>query len=207
MTNFSRATGRKADFAIGFFKLLMAIACLSLLVVFLDVEIGPRRVINNLDFWLWACNGVMIILYLAAGGFFMVWFYAFYKQLYLGSPHSLRIPPVWTVLGFSFPLANLFLPYVLVVNTWRRLRELNASAVEDFTVVGSPRYFKVWWFSHLVCFFSVPGAYIFVLTKMHGRESEIAQIGLSVFAYTMVCVSAFFAIRLVRELKSYWLRV
>jgi len=151
----------------------------------------------------------MIVLYLTAGGFFMVWFYALYKRLYVESPQVLRVPPVWTVLGFSFPVANLFLPYVLVVKTWRRLNELNREGSDENENINvsiaaePPRYFKVWWASHLICFFAVPFAYTAVLTGLQNQSSEIAQITLSAFAYSMVCVSAAYAIRLVRELKSF----
>jgi hypothetical protein len=205
MTTTSLATGRKADYAIGFFKLLIAIACLSLLVVFLDERIMRRAATEDFDSWLWACNAIMTVLYLAAGGFYMFWFYALYKQLYSESPHILRVPPVWTVLGFSFPIANLFLPYLLVVKAWRRLKEMNAPVSANLAAVvpDIPNYFKVWWLSHLICFFAVPAAYIMALTRLNSAESEVVQTALSVFAYVMVCISARFAIRLVRELNSY----
>lgn len=200
----SNLINRRAELAVVTFKLLIVIACLSLLVVsvvdkvlMLDAEIG-----------LWACNAVMVVLYLTAGGCFMLWFYALYKQLYLQSPQTLGVPPLWTVLGFSFPVANLFLPYVLVVKAWRRLQELNPVKADEFAGVATetPRYFLFWWCSHLICFFVVPTAYMAALTGLQHQESEMVQAGLSIFAYVMVCVSAVLAIRLVRELKSYTLR-
>lgn len=205
MTDTSYATRRKADRAIGSFKLLIRIACLSLLVIPLNEWIIHSTLREHFEPWLWTCNAVMVVSYLAAGGFFMVWFYAVYKQLYVESPQDLRIPPAWTILGFSFPLANLFLPYLLVVKAWRRLKELKTQGADNFTVSAAhpPRYFKVWWFSHLVCFFAVPATYLVVLTRLQDRLGETAQSALSVFAYAMVCVSAIFAIRLVRELKSF----
>ena len=205
MTYFPDSTNNKADLAIACFKLLIIIACVSLLVVSLKEWIIHTAVTNVFDPWLWTCNAVLIVLYLAAGGFFMFWFYALYRQLYLESPQVLRVPPAWTVLGFSFPVANLFLPYVLVVKTWRRLKALKTAGRGDNTQFAAepPRYFKVWWFSHLICFFAVPAAYVAALTGLNDPQSEFAQVELSAFAYVMVCVSALFAIRLVRELKSF----
>ena len=196
---------RKADLTIGFFKFLFVTTCILLLVVSLNEGIVHGKTTNDFDLWLWICNAVMVVMYLAAGGFFMFWFYPLYKQLYLDSPRSLRYAPVWTVLGFTFPIANLFLPYRLVANTWLRLREIKTAGTEGSTLSATkvPLYFKVWWVCHLICFFAVPPAYMAVLTRMQNPEGQVMQFALSVFAYLVVCVSALFAIRLVRELKSF----
>jgi hypothetical protein len=101
------------------------------------------------------------------------------------------------VLGFSLPIVNLFLPYVLVVSLWRRLAVPYAAIQTD---CRSPSYFKIWWFSHLVVFLGIPAIYLAVVISMNKGGLELALFVLSGVGYLLICNTARYAIRLVREI-------
>ncbi len=192
----------KADIAVIGFKTLITISCMSFFIV-----LGRMVLEGNwygFDSWLFLCNTIVVIAYLLAGIFFMVWFYAVYKDMYKEFPAALGYRPIWTVLGFSFPVVNVFLPYVLVVNTWRQLVVIHAGCANDTVMANSaePHYFKFWWLFHLMIFMVIPTVYWFVLAGGEGEILAMGRVVLSLFAYVMVCNTARYAIRLVREFGS-----
>jgi hypothetical protein len=191
---------RKANLAIINFRLLIIISCLSLL--FLLWQAMHMEFAMNGDYvLLLMCNGFVAIAYLMAGGFFMIWFFAAYRHLYIQSPETLRYAPIWTVLGFSLPIANLFLPYVLVVNVWRRLMVKSNVDASD-TQWRAPRYFTFWWVSHLSVFFCIPAIYFVVAIISDNSDLLLMQFVLSGLGYVLICNTARFAIRLVSEINS-----
>lgn len=189
---------RKADLAIIIFKMLIAIACLSLLFLSLEA-MGMEFLVSGDDLLLVAFDALIVVAYLVTGVFFMIWFYAAYKRSYLESPQSLRYPPVWTVLGFSLPVANWFMPYVLAVNLWRRLAEKRTADI-NHAPCRAPHYFKVWWLSHLAVFFGMPVVYFAALANMEHSELLPVLFIMSALACLLICTSARFAIRLVTEI-------
>ncbi len=189
---------RKAELATLNFKILITVSCLSLVVISWEA-VEMKFSMGSYNFLLNASNVFVVIAYLLAGVFFMIWFYATYKQLYVESPEMLRYPPIWTVLGFSLPIANLYLPYVLVVNLWCRLMLVDPANSGE---CRSPRYLKIWWLSHLSVFIGMPAIYMAVLINVDHHELELAQFALSAAGYLLICNTARYAIRLVREINS-----
>jgi hypothetical protein len=141
-----------------------------------------------------------------AGVFFMIWFFATYQRLYVESPETLRYAPVWTVLGFSLPIANLLLPYVLVVSLWRQLAVKPSVDTSD-AERRAPSYFTYWWLSHLSVFFGIPAVYLVAATHVDSSELLLVQVVLSGLAYLLVGNTARFAIRLVKEINSLQMQI
>ena len=189
---------RKAELAAITFKILITISCLSLVNIVWEV-LDMKYSMDGYNFLLNVSNAVVVVVYLLAGVFFMIWFYTAYKRSYSESPKTMRYPPVWTVLGFSVPVANLFVPYVLVANLWRRL---SLADEVNQTERSSPSYFKIWWLSHLSVFLGIPAIYIAALANMTGEELEITQFVLSGLGYLLICNTARYAIRLVRDIQT-----
>jgi hypothetical protein len=197
------STGRKAQIAINSFKWLIVICCLALVLVSLDFgkSVESNLSVHGYGTLFFSCAIVVVIAYLLAGAFFMVWFYAAYQTVYREAPESLRFAPIWTVLGFSVPVANLFLPYVLVVVFLRRLTRRQAAG-GDATDSQPPAYFKIWWLSHLLVFFGIPLSFVLSLVEMDRGSLVLMQFLLSVAALLLICNSARLAIRLVKELEG-----
>lgn len=197
------STGRKAQIAISGFKWLIVICCLVLLVVSLDFgkSVETDLSAHGYGALFFGCAIVVVVAYLLAGAFFMVWFYAAYQTVYMEAPESLHFAPIWTVLGFSVPVANLFLPYVLVVIFLRRLTRRRAVG-GDTTDCQPPVYFKIWWLSHLLVFFGIPLSYVLSLLELDRGSLVLMQFLLSVVALLLICNSARLAIRLVKELEE-----
>ena len=177
---------RKARLANAAFNGLTAIGCLALLLHGL-VLIVP---IHAAVFWGYAV--LAVLAYLAAGVFYMIWFYDTYRRVYLDSAVQLRYPPLWTWLGFSVPVFNLFLPYVLAANLWRQLNKQNPP----------PRYFKFWWLSHLLVFFVVPALYVMSWFVLNAGDRAVVHWALGVCALLLVCNSARLAKRQVTEVTE-----
>ena len=201
----------KARRAISGFKVLIAIAGLSLIIVllvkvllvkaFLVDANKPQALSFGFASWLFVCNVTVVIAYLLAGVFFMIWFYMVYKSLYESLPNTLHYSPVWTVLGFTLPVASVFMPYVLVVNLRRCLSEYSTCETTNDSGPAAPGYIKLWWLSHLWGFLVVPGIFVATLTSMDDGRAVEAQTMLSLSAYLFVIFTAWFAIRLVRDIR------
>ncbi|MCG6968708.1 MAG: DUF4328 domain-containing protein [Gammaproteobacteria bacterium] len=195
--------GQKAKIAIASFKWLIAISCVSLLLVSLDLAKTAEMdfTAHGYGVLFLSCTVTVGIAYLLAGGFFMLWFYAAYNTLYLESPGNLRHPPIWTVLGFSLPIANLYLPYVLVVIVWRRLTR-KLAVQDDAAQRQAPGYFNIWWLSHLIVLFAIPAGYAFALFNMDDDAMVLMQLSLSLLACALICNLARLAIRFVTEIEN-----
>lgn len=141
---------RSPNKAVLSFKALIILSITLLLVVLFSDLTDSELLLANL---------ITFIGYNIAGFFFMYWFYHAYTALYLTRRLKLTIRPIWTFIGFSFPIANLFVPYLLFATTWKSGLLLSKNYHNSEVPVKTPRYLLIWWIQHLFCFVVAPLTY------------------------------------------------
>lgn len=141
---------RNPNKAVLSFKVLIVLSIVLFLVVFFSDLTDSELLVANL---------IAFTAYNIAGFFFMYWFYHTYTALYLTPRLKLTIRPIWTFIGFSFPVANLFVPYLLFATTWKSGYLLSKNRLNNEAPVKTPRYLLIWWIQHLFCFMVAPWTY------------------------------------------------
>lgn len=197
------AINKAANLAVLIFKALIVIACMSIPMVLIDKMTSVNT--GVLGFTpLFVCNVVVASTYMIAGAIFVLWFFVAYKKLYEQRPEDLRYTPKWTILGFSLPVVNLFMPYILVGKMWKQLATWPDNYVSSYDSENRllPGYINMWWLSHLIYFIGLPLFYVVLSNSTGIQHIDNLEVLLSIFSYLIVCNTARFAMRLVKTLNT-----
>ncbi len=134
---------------------------------------------------------------------FVFWLYRTYRNLEPLGASKLYYSPKWALLGYIIPIANLFVPYFFMADTWR----VSAAAVKDGSCNQSwenmpvPEVVKKWWYAHLVNLILLP-IFVFILLsvifKLTGNLVTIIT-SASLFASFLWC---FFSIVIINVIED-----
>jgi hypothetical protein len=90
-----------------------------------------------------------LICFVAAGLFFIAWFYRAYKNLTpFGAGADLTHTPGWAIGAWFIPIVNLFFPKAIANDIWRgtvRARRLRGLVADDGGPVAVPALLNWWW--------------------------------------------------------------
>lgn len=132
-----------------------------------------------------------------------IWLYRSYRNLTPLGAGKLYYSPKWAYLGFLVPIANLFVPYLLMADTWRvsqaaTEQESCATAWEHLSI---PNQIQIWWFSHLIGAIAVPISEAIFLPA--GGDYSSTQV--TVFPLLSSCVAlvwSLFSIKIIKSIET-----
>ncbi|MEX2174889.1 MAG: DUF4328 domain-containing protein [Pirellulaceae bacterium] len=92
----------------------------------------------------------LVLTRLVIIGFFLTWLYRVHDNLTLLGHHELDSRPVWAVLCWFVPILNLFCPYQVVCEIWRRSDARSLSAAEGTISIALVGWWWALWLSTMV---------------------------------------------------------
>lgn len=88
------------------------------------------------------------VTFLATAVVWLFWMYRAYANLKLMGTKQANYTPGWAVGYWFFPVLNLFRPYQITKELWRRSRDRNAP--EATQMGGTPALLGLWWLTWIV---------------------------------------------------------
>ena len=95
---------------------------------------------------------------LFGGIFFIYWLYKAYQNLPALGATGLYYTPIWAILGFIIPIANLFIPFYVAADTWRgSYPEQKPGSLElSWEHRPIPNAVKAWWWLYILMVVGIP---------------------------------------------------
>ena len=114
-------------------------------------EVVPEEEMMWSDLLVGAVGLLQVAIFLSTVIFFLMWLYRAYGNLRaLGASH-LESSPGWAVGWFFIPILNLFKPYGIVKEIWRKSDPQIASSQEvTASPANPPLFFLAWWITWVI---------------------------------------------------------
>jgi hypothetical protein len=154
------------------------------------------------DFIEFGVGLIHVVVFLTTVVLFCVWLHRAYSNLTaLGYPkQALKHSAAWAVGSFFVPIANLFIPYRAVRETW--LKSDPAVGDDDYVASrepSSPSIMTLWWAFWIISNI-VNNAALRVSLNAKTAEGEIVATWLGLLGELLTIPAAIFAILVVREI-------
>ena len=168
------------------------------------VEITSEEVLTN-ELRMALANVLSIALQVATAIAFLMWLHRAYRNLHaLGVPHQqIDYTPGWAVGYFFIPLLNLFYPYRVVKEVWRKSDPtINPAEGYSAFLPEAPMLLGVWWAFWIISLSGDDIVYRFIDSAEESSEAMSWFSMLLMATAILKIIAAALAIRVVREINQ-----
>jgi hypothetical protein len=140
------------------------------------------------------------IVSFCSGLAFLGWLYRSYSNINRLGFEKTRYAPSWTIYSFLIPVVNIYLPYIIMRETYCKNKSALARAGENPENAGEDNLF-FWWWTFWLLSIGTSLAYLLLLKLPMTKDNRITLILVSIISDIVDIPAAFLAIKVISRIS------